>query len=146
MNKKKVITNTFITVIAGLLALLFYSFHINDKNFSNKINIEDSEINSIEVTKISRNSGERPVINVTNQKEIKAIKDVLRDSKWVKESQSFKSEDFYSVIIKKDNYTLGEVFIIGNQSFLLSNNKDLNSYSDNYIFKDNSLVIENLFK
>lgn len=25
MNKKKVITNTFITVIAGLLALLFYS-------------------------------------------------------------------------------------------------------------------------
>lgn len=45
MNKKKVITNTFITVIAGLLALLFYSFHINDKNFSNKINIEDSEIN-----------------------------------------------------------------------------------------------------
>ncbi|WOD65304.1 hypothetical protein NQZ71_25815 (plasmid) [Niallia taxi] len=146
MNKKKVITNTFITVIAGLLALLFYSFHINDKNFSNKINIEDSEINSIEVTKISRNSGERPVINVTNQKEIKAIKDVLRDSKWVKESKSFKSEDFYSVIIKKDNYTLGEVFIIGNQSFLLSNNKDLNSYSDNYIFKDNSLVIENLFK
>ncbi len=146
MNKKKVITNTFITVIAGLLALLFYSFHINDKNFSNKINIEDSEINSIEVTKISRNSGERPVINVTNQKEIKAIMDVLRDSKWVKESQRFKSEDFYSVIIKKDNYTLGEVFIIGNQSFLLSNNKDLNSYSDNYIFKDNSLVIENLFK
>ncbi|MEY8738336.1 hypothetical protein AB9M62_01435 [Bacillales bacterium AN1005] len=98
------------------------------------------------MTKISRNSGERPVINVTNQKEIKAIKDVLRDSKWVKESQSFKSEDFYSVIIKKDNYILGEVFIIGNQSFLLSNNKDQNSYSDNYIFKDNSLVIENLFK
>ncbi|MCE4048847.1 hypothetical protein [Bacillus sp. Au-Bac7] len=144
---KKFLLITGVTVLAGLLAFIIYNVNFKDKNFTAITNMENAEITSLEVKKMSRNSDEELLVTVTNHEEIKKIMADFRNSKWVREPQSFTAEEYYSIAMKKDKNSLGEILIIGNESFLVSIHKNPSySKSKYFIFKNENLEIDNLFR
>lgn len=68
---KKFLLITGVMVLAGLLAFIIYNVNFKDKNFTAITNIENAEITSLEVKKMSRNSDEELLVTLTNHEEIK---------------------------------------------------------------------------
>lgn len=134
-------------ILVGGIGIIIYNVNFKDKDFNSVTGINNEDITSIEVTKLSVDSNKQQVVNVTNPKEISKIMSDFADAKWVREPRSLNLDDYYSVIMKNEKIPEAVLFVNSNDSFLVSTSKDEGSNTNSFIFKEDKIIeIQKLFK
>lgn len=144
---KKVLTIIVAIILVGGIGIIIYNVNFKDKGFYSVTEINNDDITSIEVNKLSGDSDQQRVVNITNHKEIRKVMSDFADAKWVREPQSLKPDEYYSVILKNEKIPKAVLFVNSNDSFYVTTSKDEGSNANSFIFKEDKIIeIQKLFK
>ncbi|MDK8643661.1 hypothetical protein [Niallia taxi] len=144
---KKVLTIIVAIILVGGIGIIIYNVNFKDKDFYSVTEINNDAITSIEVNKLSGDSDQQQVVNITNRKEIRKIMSDFADTKWVREPRSLNPDEYYSVILKNEKIPEAVLFVNSNDSFYVTTSKDEGSNANSFIFKEDKIIeIQKLFK
>lgn len=144
---KKVLTIIVAIILVGGIGIIIYNVNFKDKDFYSVTEINNEDITSIEVNKLSGDSDQQQVVNITNRKEIRKVMSDFADAKWVREPQSLNPDEYYSVILKNEKIPRAVLFVNSNDSFYVTTSKDEGSNANSFIFKEVKIIeIQKLFK
>lgn len=144
---KKVLTIIVAIILVGGIGIIIYNVNFKDKDFYSVTEINNDDITSIEVNKLSGDSDQQQVVNITNRKEIRKIMSDFADTKWVREPRSLNPDEYYSVILKNEKIPAAVLFVNSNDSFYVTTSKDEGSNANSFIFKEDKIIeIQKLFK
>jgi len=144
---KKVLTIIVAIILVGGIGIIIYNVNFKDKDFYSVTEINNDDITSIEVNKLSGDSDQQQVVNITNRKEIRKIMSDFADTKWVREPRSLNPDEYYSVILKNEKIPAAVLFVNSNDSFYVTTSKDEGSNANSFIFKEDKVnEIQKLFK
>ncbi|MCT2347037.1 DUF5301 domain-containing protein [Niallia taxi] len=144
---KKVLTIIVAIILVGGIGIIIYNVNFKDKDFYSVTEINNDDITSIEVNKLSGDSDQQQVVNITNRKEIRKIMSDFADTKWVREPRSLNPDEYYSVILKNEKIPEAVLFVNSNDSFYVTTSKDEGSNANSFIFKEDKIIeIQKLFK
>ncbi|MED4039733.1 hypothetical protein [Niallia taxi] len=144
---KKVLTIIVAIILVGGIGIIIYNVNFKDKDFYSVTEINNDAITSIEVNKLSGDSDQQQVVNITNRKEIRKVMSDFADAKWVREPQSLNPDEYYSVILKNEKIPKAVLFVNSNDSFYVTTSKDEGSNANSFILKEDKIIeIQKLFK
>ncbi|MDE5052417.1 hypothetical protein NDK25_09095 [Niallia taxi] len=144
---KKVLTIIVAIILVGGIGIIIHNVNFKDKDFYSVTEINNDDITSIEVNKLSGDSDQQQVVNITNRKEIRKIMSDFADTKWVREPRSLNPDEYYSVILKNEKIPAAVLFVNSNDSFYATTSKDEGSNANSFIFKEDKIIeIQKLFK
>ncbi|MED3962778.1 hypothetical protein [Niallia taxi] len=144
---KKVLTIIVAIILVGGIGIIIYNVNFKDKDFYSVTEINNDDITSIEVNKLSGDSDQQQVVNITNRKEIRKIMSDFADTKWVREPRSLNPDEYYSVILKNEKIPEAVLFVNSNETFYVTTSKDEGSNANSFIFKEDKIIeIQKLFK
>lgn len=144
---KKVLTIIVAIILVGGIGIIIYNVNFKDKDFYSVTEINNDAITSIEVNKLSGDSDQQQVVNITNRKEIRKVMSDFADAKWVREPQSLNPDEYYSVILKNEKIPKAVLFVNSNDSFYVTTSKDEGSNANSFNLKEDKIIeIQKLFK
>lgn len=144
---KKVLTIIVAIILVGGIGIIIYNVNFKDKDFYSVTEINNDAITSIEVNKLSGDSDQQQVVNITNRKEIRKVMSDFAEAKWVREPQSLNPDEYYSVILKNEKIPKAVLFVNSNDSFYVTTSKDEGSNANSFILKEDKIIeIQKLFK